>query len=284
MLFLMALPRMPFVVVDTNRVRRAEVIDPLIEEFHRSGQVVVLPWTATYEFYKHGNLESFHSSIEQLSKEPDAVAFARASMDVFQKIEVPFRRVASDIIAHDGTKALRAMLRDYRDGVLDDAAARRALNRPLAQATHLVAPWEPLFRSAASFFGGDKAERADIYAQLRAGDRTPFREVVHTIFSTERITELLQGMPIRGRAIGHVVARRLARLPSFAALMILAAGARAYEWVLQKGVETSKGLINDGVDIENVLIALYGRGFVSIDKRAVELYEDLVAIAATRWR
>jgi len=40
---------------------------------------------------------------------------------------------------------------------------------------------------------------------------------------------------------------------------------------VRQGVESAKGLVNDGIDIENILVALYGKDFLSADVKAVEL-------------
>jgi hypothetical protein len=278
----MHLPRIPYVVVDTNSVRKANVIDPLIETFKNTGQLIMLPWTATYEFYRK-NTATFWASVEHLCKEPDAIAFARSTMDLFQKIEVPYRHMATDVIAHEGTKNLRALLRDFRDGKIDYDAADAAIDTAASHAVHLVTPWEALFRAVPKMASGDKGERHELRQRLIANDRAPFLAVVNAIFTPEKIADVLVGMPVRGKAVGHATARRLAEQPTFASLMMLAVGVRAYEWTLLNGVDSAKGLVNDGIDIENVLVALYGVDFITNDARAHVLYRDLQAIAAVRW-
>jgi hypothetical protein len=58
-----ALPNLPYVVVDTNRLRARDVVEPLLEEFDRSGQRIMLPWTSTYELTKGGG-NNFAASVQ----------------------------------------------------------------------------------------------------------------------------------------------------------------------------------------------------------------------------
>lgn len=279
----MALPRFNYVVVDTNLVRKAAVIDPLLAEFRASGQIIMLPWTAMYEYYRK-NTSTFWASVEHFTKEPDAVAFAQPTMEIFRNVELRYRRVASDVTAPAQTKNIRKLLRNFRDGTIDYDHADRALATATTNATKHIRPWEGVLRNVTRLYkGAATSQTAAIQTAFLAGNRGPLLHALNTFLSTSKIAEILAAMPIRGKLIGKVTARRLAERPTFATLMMLAIGIRSYEWALRQGVENAKGLVNDGIDIESILVALYGKDFISTDVRAMELYASLLVLADMRW-
>jgi hypothetical protein len=58
----------------------------------------------------------------------------------------------------------------------------------------------------------------------------------------------------------------------------------ALRWSVLRGIEnTRKPLENDVIDLENALVALYGRNFISKDQNAKDLYEDLRAVVPLVW-
>jgi hypothetical protein len=58
----------------------------------------------------------------------------------------------------------------------------------------------------------------------------------------------------------------------------------SFRWAVFGGIEnTRKPPEDESVDLENVILALYGRDFVSKDRNALDLYDDLRALAAVLW-
>ena len=113
---------------------------------------------------------------------------------------------------------------------------------------------------------------------LTSGDRAPFRAILLESFTQEKLPGFLRGV----RVPEHRVST-LARMPSFASLQFIASFAISLHWAVMNGIDNTKELVNDGVDQENVLIALSARGFITRDARAANLYRDLVAVGAAIW-
>jgi hypothetical protein len=73
-------------------------------------------------------------------------------------------------------------------------------------------------------------------------------------------------------------------MPSFAALNLIGWTMIALRWVVSHGIEnTRQPLENDAIDLENALLAVYGRSFISKDRNAKDLYEDLRAVVPVLW-
>jgi hypothetical protein len=114
---------------------------------------------------------------------------------------------------------------------------------------------------------------------MQRGDREPLRRVLIESFTADRLPGFLERI-----SVPPSKARKLARFPSFVALQFVANIAVSVRWAVLGGIESTKQpLENDGVDVENVVIALYGREFYSRDRNARSLYEDLVAVVPHIW-
>jgi hypothetical protein len=277
----MRLPRLPYVVVDANRLRREEAVRPLIEAFDLSKQQVMLPWVTAFELTK-GDGDNFFSSIRSFRCRPEMVSIARASMAIARTIELETGRMATDITDETSTCNLRAALSAMRDGRRPSDEARRALATTHMEARRIVegANYDRVFRKAVEGMRQEvpAAERNLVKRAIERGDREPFRKILVETFACDRLQVFLdaEGVPAAR-------ARELARMPSFASLQIVAWMTASFRWTVLGGIENTKKVQNDGVDIEHVLIAPYGRDFISGDHEAHELYDDLKAIAAGVW-
>ncbi len=254
----------------------------LLEEFDRSGQVIMLPWTSMYELTKGGG-DNFLASARWIARRPDAVAVARAAMTWFQTVEEPFGTLTADVTDRMSTKNLRSTLTLVRDGQLSGSEVRDGYADLSEKARVLVqgSNFRVLFEAGASALANELAsdEKNKIKSAALKGNRDPYREWLLRIFTIERLHTFLVSVRIR-----YVRARRLANMPSFAALQVMASLMVSFRWLLFGGLEsTKKSLDNDGIDIENVLIALYGRDFISEDVCARNLYDDLREMAARLW-
>ena len=79
-----------------------------------------------------------------------------------------------------------------------------------------------------------------------------------------------------------VRARRLVAFPSIIALDLITVLTVSAFWGIV-GVGDAKTLVNEGCDVEAIVVALYGRDFITADKRARSFYEDVGYLAATLW-
>lgn len=270
------------VVVDTNSLRIESVINPLPDVYSRTGQQILLPWTSTYELTK-GSGNNFIASTRLLTQEPKAIAIAHESMQLYKSIELPFGTLARDLTNHHSTENLQRALLGLRDGTLQPEDMSEGLEELKRNASDLVErnQYPLLFRSGAEGIARNlpSHERTRIRTALDAGDRSLYRALLRETFSQDALADSLRNMDVP-----WVKARRLARMPSFGSLMYIASAANAFLWALYGGWQnTKRSFDNEGIDIENVLIALYGNDFVSKDGEARELYLDLRALIPMIW-
>ncbi len=275
------LPRLPYVVVDSNQLRVPEVIDPLLAEFDRTGQHIMLPWTSTHELTKGGG-DNFVRSVQWLQQRPAAISVAYATIRLFQERERRFRRPVTCVTHPSSTTNLRKTLGQLADGAISPEQMKELL-RPMAQqAEELVTRlnFAKLFRDGADGIAKDIPARDRHAMRLAAakGDREPMRRAFSANLSCGKLHGYLVQIGIR-----FVMARKLAHFPSFAALNLLGSLMLSFRRAVVGGIENTRQLENDGIDLENVIIALYGRGFVSKDRQAQNLFEDLRAAAIELW-
>jgi hypothetical protein len=275
-------PSLPYVVVDTNRLRVPEVVEPLLAEFDRTGQRIMLPWTSTYELTK-GIGNNFVKSVRLLMRRPEAISVATAAIVLFRHHEVPLRTLVSDVTDEASTSALRDIIGRLATGSLSECETREGLAPLARRAADYIGGlgFESLFRNTTEAIVTKlaKTERNAIGAALRAGDRGPMRRTILSIATPEGLAEWLVAIRVDPEAAQH-----LSRLPSLAALTVLAPITASFPWAVLGGLESTKDPpVNRGVDMESVLIALYGRNLVTKDEQARWLYEDLRAMADDLW-
>jgi hypothetical protein len=70
------LPSLPYVVVDTNRLRFPEVVEWLLVEFDRTGQRIMLPWTSP-----RGPLTDRHRLVIAFSTSSTVIRSSRARLN-----------------------------------------------------------------------------------------------------------------------------------------------------------------------------------------------------------
>jgi hypothetical protein len=258
------------------------VIEPLLTEFQRSGQRIMLPWTSMYELTK-GNGDNFVASVRHLSERPEAVSVAYATIRLYQERERRFLRLAVDVTHPDSTRNLRVILSGLADGSISEREAREIM-KPVAAAAHnLVSALDfeskvrSVTRGLAEDLDGSSANA--IRSALVKKDREPLRRAL-----VERLSHNQLHRHLSEVSVPFAKARKLARMPSFAALNLVGWTTIALRWSVLRGIEnTRKPLENDVIDLENALVALYGRNFISKDQNAKDLYEDLRAVVPLVW-
>ena len=274
------LPRLPYVVVDMNQLRSEEVIARLIAEFDRSGVGILLPSVASYELHK-GSIGTLFASLRPLAARPEAVLVVDDTI-LFRVAEQRYRTQIHNVVNAKWTGQLREVIAGLDVGAeYDDdgvEAVRKAWSERLGRENNarIVRELEGVHRRVVP------RERAtEIRNALVASDRGPLREyLVEAIGGIEGIAEFLMGM-----GYGYKTARKLAAFPSFSALLFLALHALTLRWRVMSGIEGKKdeALVNDALDLEYVQLALYGQGFASIDRYALDAYADVQAIVAMLW-
>jgi hypothetical protein len=277
-----ALLRLPYIVVDSNQLRVRDAIEPLLTEFDRTGQRIMLPWTSTYELTK-GNGNNFVASVQWLQQRPAAVSVAYATLRMFQEHELRFVRPVVDVTHPRSTENLRGILAHLADGSASAAEVHASMVGMAQRASSLVRDLDSatLLRAGTDGFAKDLPPRTRglILAAAAAGDREPLRRWFLDTLTPDRLHKHLVQI-----SVPFTRARRLARWPSFAALNLLGAQFLSLRWAVFGGIENTRALENDGVDLENVILALHGRDFISKDRKARDLYEDLHAISMVLWR
>jgi hypothetical protein len=275
------LPRGRYRVADVRLLREQAVMTQLIERFDSHAEQVMLPWSMAYELTK-GSGETFAASVEHLLDRPQAVAVAYGAMELTQRNEIRLGLLAPRVEYRESTKNLREILLALRGGLITRDQLPEVLRDTAARAAERIESWRfpTLFKSGV--VGVKKSLTRDelkaIRDALASGDRAPLRAVLLESFTQEKLPDFLRGVHVPEHRV-----RTLARMPSFASLQFIASIAISLHWAVMNGIDNTKELVNDGVDQENVLIALYGRGFITRDVRAADLYRDLVAVAAEIW-
>lgn len=277
-----SLPALPYVVVDSDQLRFPEVIEPLIKAYDRAGQHIMLPSTSAYELTK-GTGNNFPASIRLLQMRPEAVSVARISMMMVREHEQKFAQPVVDVTDVENTKRLRAILRQLRDGDLTEDDVRVGVAKMAMQATALKDRfgYETLIRvvAAAATRQLSKSRRKLLRSAFHAEDYAALSQDLVPDLTEEGLLDSLVAVA----KIPRAKARKLVRFPSFAVLVVLAPLTLSLRWATLGGFQNTRELENDGIDMENAMIALYGRDFISKDRRARAQYETLRTIVRARW-
>lgn len=276
------LPHLPYVVVDTNLLRSTSLVRDLLARFDATGERVMLPWTAAHELSKGGG-DAFSASMQVFCARPEAIAVSKPWAVLYREVERPFGAQATDVTWPESTNGLRQVLLAMREGVLSRDELRTAAFEGSADTRQIIERlrFDQLFRAGVEGvrLSLTQGERNDIRSAMQRGDREPFREVLTETFRSDTLPAFLKGI-----GVPPSKTRKLSRFPSFVALQYIVDIAISLRWTVLGGIEsTKKSLENDGVDAENVLIALYGRDFHTRDRGAQHLYADLLAVVPRIW-
>jgi hypothetical protein len=210
------LPGLPYVVVDSNQLRFPEVIEPLIQEYDRAGQRIVLPAVSAYELTKGGG-NNFAASVRLLQRRPDAISVAHHTLTLVRQHEQKFVRPVVDVTDADNTNRLRTIMRQLRDGVLTENEVRTGLAE---MATGTAAQidglgYESLIRSGVATASVlSKSQRNLFRSAFRAEDRAALVKLTVPELTHER----LHGLVVAVVKVPYAKARKLVRVPSFCGL------------------------------------------------------------------
>lgn len=279
-----SLPRLPYVVADQNILRKSAVILPLLAEYERSGQQILLSWSAHYELSK-GTVGGLRRSLELLAQNPDAVSVAFESFALSGLHERRFRKPVRDVIDHGSTANVREVLRLVASGEVDDPAFVQVFTEVQRRARAEMARHDSdgLFRGTVQSIGAafTPEEKSRVRKGLQASppDRQPFRDELMVSFTRSNLHSILHGCGIPYRT-----AHKMMRFPSLIALNVMAKLAISFRWLLNGSLDTTKqSMENEMADVENIIVALYGRGLASEDRNAVAHYEDLQYFVRQVW-
>ncbi len=281
----MALPRFPFVVIDMNTCRRDEEVVPLLANWERERVGIVLPSVAHWELTKGKTTGTIHSSFRLLAQRPEAVSFARHPYSLKGQEHFTKRplRLAT-IVDHRHTQNIREVLRGLRDDthVVDPETvlAKHAHWRALLDHENEPKILRQLIGVHRSVLPRPRASA--IRSALQAGNTSPFNAY---------LAEAVGGraplaMFLRGVGYGSSMSKRILRFPSVSILHYLALLAVALRWRVLGGGEGAKDdtLERAMIDAEYATIASLGRGYVTRDDGAREVYEAVVSVANRLWR
>jgi hypothetical protein len=278
---LKGLPKLPFVVLDMNQCRSEEAVAGLLRDFNAASVSVMLPLVAIFELSK-GTVGTLSASLTYLRHQPEAVTIGIHSEDVRDR-ERRFRSPVLDLVDRRYTANIRSLLHGINMGEeIDPLTVTNVAS--FMRATLDVSRHPSAMRSLVEAHRRDLPNpRANIIrAALQRSDRAPFREY---------LLEKALGGPgdvailLRALGYGYKTSAKLVAYPSFSALFALAYTVRGLCWRIMGGAETCKdGLLeNDGLDLEYVLLALYGRDYVTVDAGARTLYEDMLFVCRAFW-
>jgi hypothetical protein len=277
------LPSQNFVVVDTHMMRRPSVAEPLLAEYQRSRQRILLPWRQFYEMAT----STFAACVAPYLAEPGVLAVARPSFSLATD-EKRFRVKHGTIVDPNDTRNISLMVTSLRDrepaaeeriGEFLDAVRERALRilalEGDAKVVKALTAWWKDHQT--------RQERAnDIRSGLLNGDRSAFRAELVEVLSLETLAKILIGIDVgyKPRTV-----ERISQWPSISALKTIGLLALGLHWRVMHGVETQsqEQLVNDGSDTEFCVIALYGRGFHTEETKWRELHGDCRAVCEHLW-
>lgn len=274
----MTLPGLPYVVVDMTSLRKPDEIDPLIDEYDRSGQRIMMPFHARYELLK-GDVSTWTTSMRLLSKRPDVVSVALERGVLLEKEQGDFR-VLINVDDADGTSGLRNYLRAMQARVPDETIWS-ALRHDAHASQRLVR--EERFADLFRLIKWSHDPGKDTHLMRKdlgrpRWDHTRFRRMLADSVTTDSLRQALEASD----AMSAATAMRLVAFPSIAALdMLTTLAISAYRQLL--GTNNTEDLEHDGCDAEAIVIALYGRDLRTGDKLTRRLYEDVKGLAASLW-
>jgi hypothetical protein len=273
----------PYIVVDQNCLRDAEVLDRLVIKAKALNQVIVLPDTAFIEMTKNAQWElTIQQSLKVLAKYPAHVA-ASYSPGQLLRMERDSGQPHCDIVWHEATPFIKRLLHEVAEGKND-----------------YLKELEPLIFDAQETFKKEKLnhEENKIYVaaavefwelvlseemikKLRRKDR----ELLTHLLASPGITEFCRiGLTRLGWAKDSV--QYLARNPSVSSHNFLCIAALGLRCVADGGLEgkSDQRITNDVADLDYMLMATFCKELLTRDVRLKELYRCVCAAVEQRER
>jgi hypothetical protein len=282
----MGLPRLPHVVLDMHLMRRPTEVDPLVESFRASGQKVLLPWRQLYEMSKSDQATStFIASVNLFLREPISLAIARPSF-ILAQVERKFRLKLTSLVDEIDTLNIRHASENLRESSPGTEEGIARFLREVRERAERILRMEndpSVIKQLTGWWKSEAIGRpraAAIKRGLSEGDRTLFREALVEFLSLENLRAILKGV-----GYGHRAAERICLWPSISALKVIGLLTLALHWRVMHGVETQSEsqLVNDVSDAEFCIIALYGRGYRTEEKKWIALYDDCRHVCEALW-
>lgn len=279
------LPAFAFVVLDMNTCRDPQVLRRVHEAHETDGLRVMLPMMAHYEMTK-GAPWTVARSLVGLARRPEALSVAQHGFLLRaeeRRTKRPLRM--SQITDHPSTRNVRHVMRGLRDDTheidpITIAKVRDSFRRIL---DHENEPY--IMRELVGIHRRllPQARATALRTSLQADppDRSPLQDyLAEAIGGHVSLAKFLRGVG-QGSSRG----KHLVKFPSFSLLHLIGLHAVALRWRVFGGIENAKdeALENDAIDVEYAVLATYGRDYITEDRRARGVYEDVRSVAARIW-
>lgn len=279
------LPAFPFVVLDMNTCRDPEVLRRVHQAHDRDGLHVMLPVMAHYEMTK-GAPWTLARSLGGLAARPEAFSVAQHGFLLRAEERRTKRGLRiSQITDHRNTRNVRDVMRGLRDDTHDVdpttiANVRDFFRRILdhEDEPHVMRELVKIHRRELPQVRAN-ALRASL--QQDPPDRRPFQGYLYEALGSHvHLAKFLRNVG-QGSSRG----KHLVKFPSFSLLHLIGLHAVALRWRIFGGIETAPAEIleNDVIDVEYAVLAAYGRDYITGDRRARAVYEDVRAVASRLW-
>ena len=273
--------RFPFIVIDQNQMRDANVVASLLDRCCRDNFHILIPDIAGFEFPKGlCPQKTWTASLCELAPYRELVCVSRKLTNMMaeesQRGE-PCRKLIDDNL----TSCLRSILRNLEVG--DDSAVREITEKQLPK----------FLPSSREVWENHEAHKAWITTlqglreftdptQLKRMRTAPLEGLVEWLSSDVITSFVFQGLKKGG--LDKSIALRLTLEPSVRAGFVSALAALAGYWLASGGLESAPAakLTNDLLDTEYVILGALSEGLCTQDKRARIIYESVSAAFDTR--
>lgn len=268
----MTLEKFPFIVVDQNQIRDQQSLQRSAAKCRNEGLQFLIPEGSFFEMSKSTeHLDTWCRSLSPLIPHRDIVCVSRKLTEMIRE-ELQQLEPCHDIVFHDGTKWLRAVLNQLHN--CDEGELRRMIDGPVANLM-------PASQLAWSNHEKNKQLIVSIHDEIKRsiGDQQlkDLRRDPTTSLSTWLNSDV--GMNYISHQQSNLQFTRGISI-AFAATLV----ALAIRWLSFGGIGAAKPevITNDLHDLEYIVLGSLCAGLLSVDKRSKAICEAVTAAMQRR--
>lgn len=268
------LPRLPYIVIDQNRLRDRDIMAALFRRCRQEGVRILLPDTAIYEFSNvHDPHLTWRRSLEEVCREPELFVAGR-SIGEMMKSEIKTGTTVTNIVDEEVTQRFQRLLSELRGG--NDKRMNQALSEiaKFIEAEKQLREQHSVNKSIVTYLRNawQNSLPDEDLKLLRRPDSDTFIRILAE-FNTASIVY----QAAKNDGCSEETAFALTLGPSVYGHTVYALAALALDWLSLGGLDGTDPVkvTNDFFDLDYIVTATYCKELITEDQRAKRIFAAL---------
>ncbi len=266
---------LPFIVVDQNQLREADIIASVLDRCCRENLQLLIPEGAGFEFSKGSDpFRTWILSLKPLAPCAEFVVVGKKITEIWRD-EIEKGHACTDVIEHGATILFRRKLQQIAAG--DESGVRSLIDGPVKQLMpESLAHWSKHGQIKSVIRTHyDSLKSSLTHATIKDLRNAPVDAMIAWLSSADGVRFVFQGIQSRGAS--SEAALRLAVGPSAIGGFISGMAAMSLYWLAFGGLEAAKpeAITNDLHDLEYAVLGALSNSMLSNDKRLKVIHQAI---------